>query len=97
MDINQIIQTELSFPRVGVQETSREAYYENREAKGRMVTMIVGAVLVGNDSLKALQIATGLPQSSCAGRVNDAIKAGLLKYDGEVEFMGRRRKRIVLV
>lgn len=34
MDINQIMQIELSFPRVGVQETSREAYYENREAKG---------------------------------------------------------------
>jgi len=91
------MQIELSFPRVGVQETSREAYYENREAKGRMVTMIVSLVRQGNNNLKSLSIKSGLPMSSCSGRCNDAIKAGLLKYDGEVEFMGRRRKRIVVV
>ena len=90
-------QIDISFPRVGVQETSREAYYENREAKGRMVKMVVEAVRNGSNCLKAIEKVTGLPQSSVAGRVNDAIQDKLLRYDGTVEFMGRRRKRIVVV
>lgn len=89
-------QTSLNFDKVGVQETSREAYYSNREAKGRMVQMVVQAVRSGCDNLKAIEMRLGLPQSSVAGRVNDAIRAGLLRYDGEVEFMDRTRKRITL-
>jgi len=98
------LQTELNFG--GVQETSRIAYHENKEGKKRMVEMVVKALKRGYfinrynhipvQTLKALEIATGLPSSSCAGRVNDAIKMGLLKYEGDVVFMGRRRKKIVV-
>jgi len=47
-------------------------------------------------TLKAVQIATGIEHSSVAGRMSDALRMGLLKYEGEVVFMGRRRKKIVV-
>ena len=48
------------------------------------------------ETLKAVQIATGIEHSSVSGRMNDALRMGLLKYEGEVVFMGRRRKKIVV-
>jgi hypothetical protein len=92
-----MIQTELNFG--GVQETSRIAYHENKEGKKRQMDRIVSLVRSGKNNLLELARETGLPQSTVAGRVNDAVNGypPVLKYDGEVEFMGRRRKRIVVV
>jgi len=88
-----MIQTELNFR--GVQETSRIAYHENKEGKKRQMDWIVSLVRSGKNNLLELAMNTGLPQSTVAGRCNDALTAGLLKYEGEVVFMGRRRKKIV--
>ena len=46
-------------------------------------------------TLKQIEELTGLPQSTVAGRVNDLIKDGLVRYDGIITYGGRSRKRIV--
>ena len=45
--------------------------------------------------LKLLEEATGLPQSTVAGRVNDLVKVNKVMYSGTMEYLGRLRKKIV--
>lgn len=77
-------------------ETSLPAYKDNVEEKGSQLEMIICMVNNGDNTLLELSHDSGLPQSTVAGRVNDAIKLGRLKYDGMVEYSGRKRKKIVL-
>lgn len=76
--------------------TSLPPYLEAPQSKQIQMQRIVALVALGASSLKELAIKTGLPQSTVAGRTNDAIKAGAIKYDGYCTFDNRKRKRIIL-
>lgn len=77
-------------------QTSLPSYLEAPQSKQIQMQRIVALVALGASSLKELANKTGLPQSTVAGRTNDAIKAGAIKYDGFVIFENRKRKRIIL-
>lgn len=80
-------------------KTSLPAYKENAEGKESKKTQVLNELvrLGGNACLKQIEKALHIPQSSCAGRVNDLIADGRVKYDGIMEFEGRMRKKIVLI
>ncbi len=94
------MQTELFSPRKKTNysfATSKPAFEENSSLKRIQEARIIGLVSQGVNNLKALAKATGLPDSTVSGRVNDGIDHGKLMYVGYVEFEGRKRKRIVTV
>ncbi len=91
-------QTDLfSKPHAGYsRETSLPAFREGSANKAIQEAKIVA--LVGGyvcDNLLAISELVGLPQSTVAGRTNDAIRHGTIKYDGFTTYKGRKRKRIV--
>lgn len=77
--------------------TSLPAYYDNGAGKQRQMDEIRECIRRGRNNLLQIHYALNLPQSTVAGRVNDLIAAKMAKYDGEVVFEGRKRKRIVLI
>jgi len=86
------LQTTLDFNNYSY-ATSLPAYKEpGKDIQARLVMFHVNA---GANNLLQLSQIMGLPQSTVAGRVNDCIKDGKLKYEGFIEFEGRKRKRIV--
>jgi len=89
------LQTELNFR--GVQETSRIAYHENKEGKSNMVKLIVSLVSRGFCTILHLEEASGMKPNCVSGRVNDAMKAGLIRYEGTIHYKGMKRKKIVMV
>lgn len=76
--------------------TSLPAYEDNQGEKLSQLEGVISMVNNGSRSLKELANDSGLPQSTIAGRVNDAIRLGRLKYEGFVIFENRKRKKIVL-
>lgn len=75
-------------------DTSLPAYRENQSEKARQLNRIVEIVKRGSTCIRKLAKETGLPDSTVAGRVNDAIKEGLIRYEGRIEYDGRKRKMI---
>ena len=80
-------------------KTSLPAYQENAEGKQLKKEQILAEIirLGGTACLKQLEKALHIPQSTCAGRINDLIVDGKVMYDGLIEFDGRLRKKIVII
>lgn len=80
-------------------QTSLPPYREDAEGKQLKKQQILAEItrLGGVACLKQLETALHIPQSTCAGRVNDLIQEGKVIYDGLIEFFGRKRKKIVII
>lgn len=79
-------------------ETSLPAYRDNQESKQLKKQQILEEIKKSplGVCLKQLEQALHIPQSTCAGRVNDLIADNEVTYDGVMEFEGRLRKRIII-
>jgi len=75
-------------------ETSLPAYKKGFLSKAKQQSRIVNLVKSGVNTIRQLAEITGLPDSTVSGRISDAINDKQLKYDGFVEYEGRKRKRI---
>ncbi len=92
-------QTDLfSKPHAGYsRETSLPAFREGSANKAIQEARITSLVSQGVNTLLQLSEVTGLPQSTVAGRCNDAIRHGSIRYDGTVVYKKRLRKKIVAI
>lgn len=73
--------------------TSLPPYLEDKTKQRNKVLRVIKA---GKKCIKAIAKATGIPDSTVAGRVNDLVKFGVVKYDDFTYFDNRKRKRIIL-
>jgi DNA-binding Lrp family transcriptional regulator len=74
-------------------ETSLPAYHEDKKVQSRLVYV---AIYNGVNSLLAISEHLNLPQSTVAGRVNDLIEEGKVRYDGFTVYKNRKRKKILV-
>lgn len=74
--------------------TSKPAHEENQTGKQIQAARLLHLIGKGINTLKQLEQQSGLPQSTVAGRVNDLIAAGRVRYNGLTEYAGRKRKMI---
>lgn len=80
-------------------KTSLPPYRENSDGKKAQKQKILEEIqlLGGHACLKQIEQFMHIPQSSCAGRINDLIADGKVKHDGYIEFEGRLRKKFVVI
>jgi len=78
-------------------QTSYPSYKDNISEKQRQATLILKHIREGANCLLRLAELTGLPQSTVAGRTNDLIDEGRVKYEDFVIYNNRKRKKIVLI
>lgn len=80
-------------------KTSLPAHRENPEGKKAQKEKILEEFkrLGGSACLKQIEHFMHIPQSSCAGRINDLIKDGMVKHDGHIQFENKLRKKFVIV
>lgn len=80
-------------------KTSLPPYRENLDGKKAQKQKILEEMqrLGGYACLKQIEHFMHIPQSSCAGRINDLIADGKVKHEGYVEFEGRLRKKFVVI
>jgi DNA-binding Lrp family transcriptional regulator len=74
-------------------ETSLPAYQEPKDIQ---MVKVFGSIKDGKNCLLAISEELGLPQSTIAGRVNDLIDEGKVKYCGFVIYKNRKRKKILV-
>lgn len=58
---------------------------------------VVEAIRLGASCLLEISERANMVQSTVAGRVNDAIKAGRIRYEGTTTYRNRLRKKLVIV
>lgn len=80
-------------------KTSLPAHRENPEGKKAQKEKILEEFkrLGGSACLKQIEHFMNIPQSSCAGRINDLIKDGLVEHKGHVKFENKLRKSFSIV
>jgi transcriptional antiterminator len=78
--------------------TSLPAYKENKADKDSQAERILNFIVLAKyTTLKQLEEVTGLPQSTISGRVSDLIEGEKVRYDGQIVYSGRLRKKIIPV
>jgi hypothetical protein len=77
--------------------TSLPAYQDNALIKRRQADDLFLFIKRGANNLLQLSQLSGLPQSTVAGRCNDLLSEGKIKYAGHVIFADRKRKKICVI
>lgn len=78
--------------------TSLPAFKENQALHKRtQCDNVLALIRKGSDNLLQVSQLTGLPQSTIAGRVNDLVNDGRVKYFGQVVYNNRLRKKIIII
>lgn len=77
-------------------QTSLPAYRDNGSEKLIQADLVLAYIGLGKNCLLQIADQMRLPQSTVAGRVNDLIEEGKVKYEGFVIYKDRKRKKIVL-
>ena len=78
-------------------QTSLPAYRCNHGGKLLQKEYILSSIRKwGSTCLLRISEETGVPQSSCAGRVNDLVNENKVEYSGTTVYKNRLRKKIIL-
>lgn len=75
--------------------TSLPTYLDNKEGKAKQRNRIMRLIKRGFNNLKKISKYSGIESSTVAARVNELIKYSQVKYDGNVIYKGRLRKKII--
>ena len=79
------------------QATSLPAYHCNQNQKQLQKEYILESIRKwGSTCLLRISEETGVPQSSCSGRVNDLISENKVEYSGYCSYKNRLRKKIIM-